>query len=230
MDKQKSGYILSIVALIVAVVGLAIGFSAFQNTLTITPSAGVTVDASDFNVLFSSSATEVKTTDVAVEGDGETPTIDNTSDPVISNLKARFTAPGQSVKYTFYALNQGVLDAWLKSVEVVENGGQTKVCSVITDETVLNGKTAATDSLVQEACAGINMTVKIGNGSSPLTFTNANNGITPVSNHRLNKGDYEKIELIIDYAASAARADGDFSVDFGNVKLIYSSVAETTNE
>ena len=49
--RNKQG--ITIAALIVAIIGLSIGFAAFANTLTISSSASVTPDSSNFRVVFS---------------------------------------------------------------------------------------------------------------------------------------------------------------------------------
>ena len=155
MEKQRNGQYLAIVALIIGVVGLSIGFSAFSNVLKIQASADVSPDASTFNVDFSSSQTEVLANEItpAVTPASITATaavIDNTSVPTISNLSASFKEPGQKAVYEFYAFNAGELAAYLKSIvyENVAGSQATKVCTA---------KEGTTDTLVQKACDGISV-------------------------------------------------------------------------
>ena len=65
MERTRSIKALSIVALIVAVVGLAIGFAAFSTSLKISQSATVKPSDESFNVSFSSSKDSFAESNVA---------------------------------------------------------------------------------------------------------------------------------------------------------------------
>lgn len=216
MEKNRSSKIFALVALLVSAVGLSLGFAAFSQTLTIRSSATVKPNATDFKVVFSSSDTEVKTDPVIGVG---TPTtletsagsISNTTgNPRITNLGAVFTAPGQKVVYTFYATNNGEYDAFLKSITFgnASSGTSPRVCTA---------GSGTTDSLVQVACNSISLKVKVGDEVE----TSAS--VTGIANHKLPKDNSELVTVTIEYAADGARADGDFSVDFGDITLSYGS-------
>lgn len=216
MEKNRSGQFIALLALIVAIVGVSVGFAAFSSALSIQSSANVKPDQSTLNVDFSSSDTAVvtnaikptttPTTVVATDA-----TIDNSADPVIRNLSATFKEPGQKAVYTFYAYNAGELEAFLKSIvyENVSSKNSNKVCTA--------GE-GTTDALVQKACEGISLKVKVG------TEAETSSGIASISNHSLAKGVSEEITVTLEYASDATRADGDFTVSFGDVTLNYSSV------
>lgn len=216
MEKNRGAKIIAIIALLVAVSGLSLGFAAFSNSLMITPTANVTPNSNTFNVDFSSSNISLETNNVVPVKSVSTiiatdATIDNTSVPTISNLSATFTEPGQSVTYTFYAYNGGEYDAFLKTISYVNsnNASNFKVC------TASNG---TNDSLVQAACNSINVKVKAGS-EAETTGT-----VASISGHKLEKDNFETITVTIEYQANGVRADGDFSVKFGDVSLGYSSV------
>ena len=216
MEKNRSGQFIALLALIVAIVGVSVGFAAFSSALSIQSSANVKPDQSTLNVDFSSSDTAVvtnaikptttPTTVVATDA-----TIDNSADPVIRNLSATFKEPGQKAVYTFYAYNAGELEAFLKSIvyENVSSKNSNKVCTA--------GE-GTTDALVQKACEGISLKVKVG------TEAETSSGIASISNHSLGKKKSEEITVTLEYASDATRADGDFTVSFGDVTLNYSSV------
>ena len=216
MEKNRSGQFIALLALIVAIVGVSVGFAAFSSALSIQSSANVKPDQSTLNVDFSSSDTAVvtnaikptttPTTVVATDA-----TIDNSADPVIRNLSATFKEPGQKAVYTFYAYNAGELEAFLKSIvyENVSSKNSNKVCTA--------GE-GTTDALVQKACEGISLKVKVG------TEAETSSGIASISNHSLAKGVSEEITVTLEYASDATRADGDFTVSFCDVTLNYSSV------
>lgn len=216
MEKNRSGQFIALLALIVAIVGVSVGFAAFSSALSIQSSANVKPDQNTLNVDFSSSATAVETNaikptttpDTVVATDA---TIDNSTDPVIRNLSATFKEPGQKAVYTFYAYNAGELEAFLKSIvyENVSSETSNKVCTA--------GE-GTTDALVQKACKGISLKVKVG------TEAETSSGIASISNHSLGKAKSEEITVTLEYASDATRADGDFTVSFGDVTLNYSSV------
>ena len=218
MEKDRGSRIIAIVALLVGVVGLSIGFAAFSNTLTISSSAEVTPDQSKFNVDFTSASSgDVSTTPIQpatknpetlVAANG---TIDNSGDPTVTGLHATFTEPGQSVTYNFWAKNIGEYIAYLKSITIANaTGAETyKKCTA---------KTGTTQSLVDAACNGISMTVKVGEENA------TSSSIASISGHSLAIDGFDPIIVTISYADGSAIADGDFDVAFGDITLTYSSV------
>lgn len=214
MERERGTKIIALVALCVAIVGLSIGFAAFSSNLKIKSSATVSPDASDFDVNFSSTDTEELDGEVIGVGEnGATAanaTIDNTTNPTIEGLNATFTEPGQKVTYTFYAHNAGKYMGYLNDVDYANVTGKsaTKVCT----------PASGTDStLVEAACNGISVSVKVGD----TTFTGTTNSI---ANHSLDIDNYKKIILTIEYAGNSTRADGDFTVAFGDITLTYESI------
>ncbi|MBQ6547264.1 MAG: hypothetical protein IJL74_04640 [Bacilli bacterium] len=232
MEKDRRARVIAIAALLVGVVGLSLGFAAFTNTLTIKSSAEVVVDSSVFNVVFSKQSGSVVDGSVtptlspangpaSFTGANATITNSGTGAPKIEGLKATFTAPGQSVTYSFYTKNAGALKAYLTSVNFAEvTTGATKTC---TAKSVQSPATPATASLVAAACNGISLTVTL--GSESFTQTTARNAFTTATAHDLEADGYETVTVVIAYAAGSAQADGDFDVAFGDVTLNYSSVA-----
>ncbi len=215
MEKNRSAQVIAIVALVVGVVGLSIGFAAFSSVLNIQTSANVKPDSNTMNVDFSSAEDKVSIAEIIPTATPNSlvttnAVIDNSGDPTISNLSATFTEPGQTVVYKFYAYNAGELNAYLKSIVFGNVAGQntTKVC------TALDG---TTDALVQKACEKISVKVKVGNEIETST------GKASITGHTLNKGTGEMVTVTLEYEAGAERADGDFNISFGDITLNYSS-------
>ena len=216
MEKNRKIQIIAIVALIVGIVGLSIGFAAFSSVLNIQTSANVKPDSSTLNVDFSTAEDKMEIAEIIPTA---TPNslvttngvIDNSGDPTISKLSATFTEPGQSVVYKFYAYNAGELNAYLKSIVFsnVTDQNTTKICTA--------GQ-GTTDALVQKACDKISVKIKVGNELETTT------GKASITGHALSKGNGELVTVTLEYEAGADRADGDFTVAFGNITLNYSSV------
>lgn len=130
MEKGRQVKILSILALIIAVLGMTLGFAAFSTTLSIASSADVTPSSEDFKLKIYGFRTyddfsafrseyesgilheEVLSEDVSIGFTGsnaiaELATIDNT-DLSISNMKISFEYPNSEKSYYyFYIKNVG---------------------------------------------------------------------------------------------------------------------------
>ena len=202
--RYRQSQIIIIIALVAVMLGVSVGFAAFSNVLTIGSSAQVKPDSSTFSVLFSSSGTTQATSAVSGTGSGgASGGSASISGTTISGLKANFTAPGQSVTYTFYSHNVGSFIAYLRNV----NFGTGRNCLAGID---------TNSDMVDAACKDISVSVTVGDS----TYIED----TIVTGHGLSIGMYEKIIIKITYASNGNFADGDFSVYFGDISLIYSSV------
>ena len=120
--RNKQG--ISIAALVVAIIGLSVGFAAFSNTLTIRSSADVHPDPSNFRVVFSKSTSSALAGNVSPDSStyGTTANINSSDLTILENLHATFTEPGQSVTYplnsdTLYVYNAGTYRAQLTGIE-----------------------------------------------------------------------------------------------------------------
>ena len=215
MDRDRSTKVIAIVALCVAVFGLSVGFAAFSNDLTSKSEATVKPNASDFDVNFSSSDTSETDGDVTATPSKESvtvqdATISNATAPTISGINVGFTEPGQSAKYSFFAHNAGKYNAFLNNVTFKNaNDGSTNIACVAAEGTNAD--------MVASACQGISIKVKVGTE----TFEGSNPNI---ASHELTIDHYEPVEVTIEYKADAARADGDFQVNIGDIVLTYGSV------
>lgn len=237
MEKNRSSKVVAIVALFIAVIGLSVGFAAFSNILKIKSSATVKPSGQDFVVGFVRNTTDtaLPTGDVELEADAITVVGENVSyskdenlkpklnGTTVSNLHVDFTKPGESVSYKFAVANFGKYDAYLTKVTFknVADKSTYKVCTV-TPATGA-GQTAATEALVTEACKGIDVSVKIDTATYNGADGSKENINTVLSR---NTNNVKEVVVTISYAEGSEVADGAFSVDFGDITLEYSSVAQ----
>ena len=219
----------TIAALIIAIVGLSIGFAAFSNTLTIRSSATVNPDSSSLRVVFSlddDSEVSGGTGGVTPNSNtyGDPGTIDNTTqgNSKIEGLHAKFTAPGQSVKYNtnLYVYNAGSLQAQLTGVTFNNAQGVNtyKKCTAVTENK--QAAEIATDSLVQAACADITISVKVGTKTATPADPSLNYQI-------LGVGESLPAEITITYGGNVY-VDGDFEVSFGDVVINATSAVDSS--
>ncbi len=208
-----------IVALIVAVASVTIGFAAFSSTLRISSSATVTPSDSTFQnqVYFTNytggACTKTKATTVTASrtSSGSTATSGTvTNGTSISGLSVSMTKD-QFANYDVCVYNASPYTAYLKTVQI----GQP---------TCTAGE-GATTSLVQSACKFMFLSVYLGNfekeGHQGTTFD--------VNNHSLAPGETEKLTIGINYdiyngSGDIVYVDGPWSVEFGTTTLTYSTV------
>ena len=128
-DNKKMFQIFSVVALLLAVVGISIGFAALSTRLEITGNAKVV--PANWNVHFDSNYTFSANSTAASEG--TTPTINNTE---FKNYQIVLTKPGDKGTYTLTVKNDGDIDAKVGTVSL----GSTLTFA---------GSSAADEALVQ---------------------------------------------------------------------------------
>lgn len=211
MEKERGLKVIAIFALLIGVVGLSIGFANYNATLQISNTSATVGagSADDFTVEFSTNSDSVNRVKENISSSlvgGASAVIDNVviSETTISGLSANFTNGGQSVTYTLYTHNTGKFLAYLRSITL-----GNKTCTAI-DNT--------TQSLVDEVCESITMSVKVGNDDA--TTVSVNN----ITGHSLAKNSSEAVVLTMTYNESESATDGDFTVNFGQVALNYNYV------
>ena len=202
-NNNKNIKIISVIALLISILGLSLGFAAYTNIINIIASADYVADPTTTAAKLSTEDDEVASGPITPTTDGGA-TADNASltDNSISNIVVHFTNSGQSATYTFYGYNDSDFVSYLNSVVF-----GTKTCTP---------GVGATASYVQNACDDITMTIIAGGNS--YTATNAN-----INGHSLASQNSEVIQVKIEYAAGGDVADGDFTVDFGTSALTYST-------
>ena len=170
MRKDRKVQMLSIVALVLAITGMSLGFAAFSSTLSISSSATVTPNSDDFKMVVyglidneeANALLLGETLDFSkwslvevpdINNYGSTAVIDN-SNLTINNINVSFSKPGCNTAYIVAIKNEGMYDAYLDL---------DKYKPIIASNCVSNGD--ATQSLVDDACIGISLTLSFYNSS-----------------------------------------------------------------
>ena len=111
MEKERRIKTLSLVALIVAVLGLTIAFAALSQTLTINGTASI--NSATWDIHFENLARNTNG-DATINGE---PTLNATT---ISGINVTLTKPNDSVIFLVDIVNDGTIDAKVESIEVSE--------------------------------------------------------------------------------------------------------------
>ena len=212
--KNRSRKKLIIFMLMSSIASLSIGFAAFSTTLNISSSASVNPNSDNFKVKFSTNQNSLVVGAVTPSSNSNGLTvlngsINNTTNPTLTNLSVTFTKPGQSVAYRVYAINVGEYTAYLNNV--IFSG----------EKTCTPGEGAST-SLVQSACNSIKIDVSVENS---LFEEDTPSGY--IFSNPLEPGASEEIIISFQYESNGAYVDGPFSIKFPDITLIYSTVADT---
>lgn len=239
MERKRRNNAVTIIALILTVTGLTIGFAAYSTSLNITSDADVKLDADAWKVGFSiedDAITQGSVMGILTGGllGDDTGTL-NLSQFVISqgSNAVLHTTNGSKVEYDFYVVNAGDLDAYLNSITV-----GTLNCAYITGQstTIDDGHTTITpgtinDEISSNDCATMfTATLDIGTGTTVKT-----NGQTQTSGfasaNKLPKKNgsalsYVPVKLTIAYNSNSygtlTNAPlGDFTVSISDSTIIY---------
>ena len=221
---NKSAKIISVVALIIAIISVSLGFAAFASTLKIKPILIVEPKSELFDIGFKNPEGDSNTITPETEGEpkpsGSVATFDNSDihNPTLKNLHADFTKPGQKVIYKLKISNNGAYDAYLNSIlySIIKDNDSSKVCTA---------KSSSNQASVDEVCDGIVLSIKIGDNDTVSSTTFAND----LKNNVLSIDSSIDIIVTIEYKKDAKIPSGEFSVTFGDLVLSYSSVNQKTN-
>ena len=239
MEKNGNGKVLSIIALVVAVIGLSVGFAAYSTSLQISSVADVSSN-NNWNVGFSidnSNVIGISDTET-VNGKDE----DNENDGVIDVTKYTIsqssghnatlaTTTGSEVTYTLAIANNGSLTAYSDSLTFANdsvtcanaassanNGVIEGTASAGTTST--GGNTTTISKADCEAMFGVSLSI----GGTPYTPTNQS-----TFSSTINAGNSTPAILRIWYKGdtaantAAAKLDGDITVTVGTITVVYKS-------
>ena len=151
---NRDSKMIAIVALVVAIVGLGIGFAAFTANLTIDSSAKVTPSASAFKVKFSGKTLDCSTSG-STTGAGVATSTGTLSETSVSGLAVTLAKPGDSVTCKAAITAEGDYEAYLTAIN--------------TSKLTCKGKSDTLGALGTEACKSIKATYTVNAGDVGVT-------------------------------------------------------------
>lgn len=194
MEKERGAKIIAIVALLIAVVGLTVGYAAYSSTLTINGTA--TVDPASWKVNF-----DYKTGDSltgTTTGHATETTAPTLADTTISGFDVTLKAPGDSVTYNFLIKNSGTLNAELANFTM-----GTLTCAP-------NASSSISQEDATKLCGELKYTLTYADGSTITTGTT------------LNSNDSKELELKLEWpSTSTLSVSDDVKVTIGATTFVY---------
>lgn len=193
MEKDRGFKVIAVVALLIAVVGLSIAYAGYTATLTIEGTATVKsawdVKWTDLDNGTATGYADVTNKTLAIASDGQS----------ISGVIGTLKAPGDTIKYTWKATNDGEIDATLTGVTL-----GTLTCA----PAATNGAQAAEATAV---CAKLS-----------VAFTYDSAAVTGSTTGDLLKDTSKDVTMTITYAAGdAVELSGDVTVTLGTTSFTY---------
>ena len=188
MEKNKTFKILAIVGLVVAVVGLAIGFAAFSATLNIN-TFNATATKGDETTNFVSKLGFANDAECTPTGSA-TATAGTATGTTWNGITATFTKPGESITCTATVKNESAYIAYLTGLSTVDSAkitcsgsAQNKdaVCSAMSANLTLSDSTLAISSSAVTPTLGTNsqLAATTGTETATLVLTYAEGGAIP---------------------------------------------------
>ena len=239
MRQNRQSKVVAILALCVSVVGLTLGFAAFSNTLTISSSATVSPDETDFNInvygitdfkgtiitgtissppveFFTSETTSVankySSSDLALTA-SDSKITDNGKSITISDINVGLTEPGQFVSYYYMIKNEGEYDVYL---DLNKYDTEEMVIGGYQIEGTCTAGEGTSETLVNEACPYVILTNDLHRYDYGELYANG-------YYVQMKKGEYIILQRTIKYESTNKLADGAFYVAFEDLTLEFTS-------
>ena len=202
-ERKNNSKRLAILALLLALLALAFGFAAFSKSVDLLDNKEVSYATFRGGVLSikPNKPENGKVYPTSIGGALAEPA--TLTENGIINIMVHFTAPGQSATYSFYGINPTKVATFLNSI-------------YFGDRECTPGTNVSMES-VKKACDNIVMTISVKNDSFKET-------VEEIDNHVLNAESNEPISVTIEYLKKGPKANGSFSVDFGDSFLTYGDI------
>ena len=220
MEKSSNGKIIAVIALVVAVAGLSVGFAAFSSTLNIGSTTQAQIDTNLWNVGFADTNGDMAglTTATPVAGSNSNGSINMLKYTLSQGTAATLsTRSGSSVTYNFKIKNAGQINAVLNSITA---GGLT--CEYSTNNA---GRIMEQDNTPNTGAQVTQGTGTIADTDCRTMFT-ATWTVSPATyNNTINKT--ESVDASLTIASTGTTPtnvpNGDFTVTLGNTTVVYGS-------
>lgn len=206
MEKERKIKVLSLVALIVAILGLTVAFAALSQTLTINGTANI--DAASWDIGFNSDIEIFEEGAAKVNGQ---PTVNNAS---MNNINIIITKPNDSIEIDAVIENKGTINAKVSSVEI------SKLCTLTSPVESCDWNDDGT--ITQEDIDKVNENI-----SFFVEYYDTNTLIK--EDDVLNAGENKKITLIMGYLKCSNSQNCEESTELPKRNLTFNDLRVKVN-
>ena len=237
MEKDRRIKILSIVALVLAITGMSLGFAAFSSTLTISSSATVTPNSDEFIIkvyglkesmtyeqlanIDASSVSDTMGMGYVYNSTGSTFTpatiINDKSSIDIRDISVNFNGDKYAnIEYYFFIRNEGQYNATIPFSQFEQYFDKTyeKKCTA---------EAETNQELTTEVCDNISLFISLGGlQENILRTTNDKSTIDFASGYTLEPNEILFLCIGIGYKTSVL-PDGNMSIEFGDINLDFTT-------
>ena len=239
MERNNNGKIMAVIALVVAVIGLSLGFAAYSTSLQVSTVADVTAN-NNWNVGFSvdgsnhadvNTATPLVGKDEENANDGSVDVTKYTIQQTANSNATLETKTGSQVTYTLSVLNKGSIKAYSDSLTFANVPVTCAPAAGSANPDVIEGTASAgttrtggnSTAISDEDCAAM-FGVSLSIGGTEYTPSNAS-----TFNDTIDAGATSPAILKLWYKddtaarTAAAKLDGDIVVTAGTITVVYKS-------
>lgn len=213
-NKHKSEKIISLTALVIAIIAITFGFAGYTRSIVIS-NRRTEPNQNAFRVGFSTDYTSISEGTIKPTVAKYSKLI-NASDATltetnVSGINIEFLNSDALVTYDFFVYNDGRYDAYLNDIIFNNvNGYDTNIVCVPIE--------ASASEAVERACKEISIGIINYGYSTDIQYNTVNN----IHGYRLGKGKFHSITVVINYKGSGIELEGPFTVKFGSITLNYS--------
>ena len=220
MEKRDGTKVVALVALVVAVVALSVGFATFTATLNITNAKAVIEknDVFSANVQYTGTPTCYYTggdSSTDITSGSEVYSHGEASGHSWANVKVPLTMDHKSVTCTATVTNSSIYAATL--TEITSNGTYLTYTNGTGSDAATNAETVLQNTTVTVTIGGSGNSDTITYNKAAAKTTNLSNVIQPNGT--------ATVTLLIEYGSSGPAADGDVTINIPLVDFTYESTA-----
>ena len=194
MEKERRIKTLSLVALIVAVLGLTVAFAALSQTLTINGTASI--NSAEWDIHFENlSEAQI----VGGASEISEPVLNGTT---ISNINVSLTKPGDSMTYEFDVINDGNIDAVISEVTIDFPEDDPDYETKYKQNYDWDGNGIVTDEELNKVQTTIDYTITYDGVTAPMANLSSSFKAL-LDGKELNKSDVKHVIFTIAYSSNA---------------------------
>ena len=219
MEKNNNSKVIAVVALVVAVVALSVGFAAFADQLTINGTATAEVSGNPFEdstngLNYKSNTQECHSTaDATVSVIHDSYSAGTLNEDDWTGISVPLTTAIPSVTCTAKVENKTAYTAWLQSIGA--NGGVT--CSSTGSNATANANSV---------CATVNVEVQVGSvATDKITFGTTQPSTNSTTSGSISPTGEATVTVKISYTPASVIADEDVTITLPTITHSYSSAS-----